>query len=286
MGRPNLRSARRMNQIVPLVSPVLRAGALLLTGLLILSGCAGTAPTVLRPTPGTVPEGFPDHDAPTIRRSLGASTDSLRAISAVADVRLHTPEMDESYRVWIRQRREDSLLVTVSPGFGIEAVRGLATRDSVFLHDRFHHELYVGRFASARRLLPGLDSLGTVFANLTGTLRPTGDRDWSVRADSAFYYLERRTPDRREIFVVDPSLWRVVRYQLRTGGGRLVEERVFADYRRSGDYFLPGRIQVRRPLENQRLTVTYESTDPNPGDLELSFRVDPTVKRIPLERPR
>lgn len=260
---------------------------LLVAGALLVTGCAGSRPAVMRPTPGEVPGGFPEHDAGTIQSSIAASGDSLRSIFAVADVRVRTSEIDESYRTVIRQRREDSLVFSVSPGWGIQAARGLATPDSVFLHDRFRHELYVGSFTTARRLLPGIDSLETLFANLTGTLRPSPRRNWQVRADSSFYYLEARYEDRREIYVVNPSLWRVVRYQIRSEDGRLLEEREFSGYRRTtGGFFLPQQIRVRRPPEDQELTVRYESTTANPVELELAFRVDPTVKRIPLEQPR
>lgn len=255
-------------------------------GLLLVAGCASSGPAVLRPTPGAVPSGFPNHSPTTIRHSIAAASDSIAAVSAVAEVRVRTPEVDNSYKSWLRLQNGDSLLVSVSPGFGIQAVRGLATPDSVFLHNRFHHELYFGAFAAARTLVPGVDSLTALFANLTGTLRPPTAPDWQLRADSSYYYLEARSAERREIYVVDPSLWRVVRYQLRDGSGALVEERVFSGFHEVGGFFFPRQIRVRRPSSQQELTVHYESATINPENLELRFAIDPTVKRIPLNLPQ
>lgn len=233
-----------------------------------------------------MPSGFPNHSTSTIRHSIAAASDSIGAVSAVAQVRVRAPEVDNSYKSWLRLQDGDSLMVSVSPGFGIQAVRGLATPDSVFLHNRLHHELYFGAFAAARTLVPGVDSLAALFANLTGTLRPPAGPDWQLRADSSYYYMEARSPERREIYVVDPSLWRVVRYQVRDGSGALLEERVFSGFHEVGGFFFPRQIRVRRPPSRQELTVHYESAEINPDDLDLRFAIDPTVKRIPLNLPQ
>ena len=180
----------------------------------------------------------------------------------------------------LQQRTDDSLLVNLSPGLGIIAARGLATRDSVFVYDRFNHRLYYGALGSLGRVLPELASLSALFTNLTGTFSPNGQKEWTVQADSTHYLLTAREGSRRFRITIDPKLWRVIRYEVRTRGGTLLEERRFARFESVNGIYMPHEITMRRPQRETVLRLTYDDIRPNPEQLAFSFAVAPGAERI------
>lgn len=248
----------------------------------LLAGCAGSRSVVSDEPPAELPSGFPGHSAQTIQRAVLNASDSLNAFEASGTVELRTPDDRNAYNAHIRQRTNDSLLVSLSPGWGIVAARGLATHDSVFVYDRFHHRLYYGALTSIERILPELASVSALFNNLTGTVVPDGGRQWRVRADSTHYILSSQDGQHESRVVVDPRLWRVVRYEVRTRQGTLLESRRFSDFRRVDSVYMPHEIVVNRPVQETRLTVQYKSVRPNPEQLAFSFPVSPGATRIPI----
>lgn len=248
----------------------------------LMAGCAGSRSVVSDQPPTELPSGFPNHSAQTIHRALINASDSLDAFEASGTVELRTPEDRNAYNAHIRQRTNDSLLVSLSPGWGIIAARGLATHDSVFVYDRFHHRLYYGALRSVERVLPELASVSALFDNLTGTVVPDEGQRWRVRADSTHYILNSRKGRQQYRVVVDPRLWRVIRYEVRTPQGTVLERRQFSDFRRVDSVYMPHEITVNRPLQETRLTVQYKSVRPNPGQLAFSFPVSPGATRIPI----
>ncbi len=243
--------------------------------------CATSRSTVSPPS-GRLPAAFPGHSAESIESALHAAGDSLKSYEASGDVQLRTPKESSSYRIHLQQRTGDSLLVRLSPGLGIVAARGLATHDSVFVYDRFHHRLYYGALASVGRVLPDLASLSALFDNLTGTFTPSAAKPWEVRSDSTHYLLSTRETGRLHRMTIDPRFWRVIRYEVRTVQGTLLEERRFSDFRRVDGVYVPHVITVRRPQQDTVLKLTYDEIRPNPDHLAFSFVVAPGVERIPI----
>lgn len=247
----------------------------------LLAGCAGSKSVVDRP-PTELPPGFPNHSARFVQRAVAATADSLDAFEASGRLELHRPDDRSAYKAHVQQRANDSLLVSLSPGWGIVAARALATHDSVFVYDRFHHRLYYGTVGNVQRVLPELASVSTLFNNLTGTVVPADRRRWRIRADSSRYILTAEAGFRQYRAVVEPRMWRVVRYEVRTRDGTMIETREFSDFRRIDGVYMPHRIEVHRPRRKTRLIVEYDSIQPNPGALAFSFPVAPGAERIPL----
>lgn len=247
----------------------------------LAAGCGSSRPLTTAPT-GELPSGFPEHTASTIQAALTAAGDSLSAYEASGNVEFRTPDDRSAYKIHLRQRANDSLLVNLSPGLGIIAARGLATRDSVFVYDRFHHQLYYGALTSIARILPELASLSSLFENLTGTYTPSEEKSWQVQADSVYYMLSATEESRHHRVTVDPRVWRVIRYEVRTPQGTLLEERRFSNFHRVNGVTMPYQITIRRPPQDTRLRITYKTVDPNPDNLAFSFAVTPGAKRIPI----
>lgn len=241
----------------------------------VLSGCSSSRPaTTSRPA---LPSGFPSHTAAEIHQLMLHGTDTLQAYRATARLTVRSPEQNGTFSAEMHHRRQDSLYLTLSPGLGIEAARALVTPDSFFVYNRIKQRLTFGSLQGAAPNLPPVLTTGNLFATLTDLLVPPSDTDWRVHADSAYYHL--RSPDERRRYVVDPTTWRVVRYEERGPSGELVEERLFSRFERVGGLHLPRQIVFRRPQENSSAVITFRKRTFNPAQLRLALNVPSSAER-------
>ena len=247
--------------------------------MLWLAGCSGARPPVdNRPD---LPDAFPNHTLAQIQQQIRANTaDTLTTYRAKASLSIRTPEQSGNVTANIKHRRSDSLYMTVSPGFSIEAARMLVTPDSFFVHDRIKKELNYGSLEYASAFLPASLTADDVFRNLLGLLQPEANVDWSLEPDSSYYHL--RDPSGRYHYIVDPSVWRVVLYEERTAQGDLVEARAFTEYDIFGDVYLPRRIILRRPPDDTSLSIYYRELTLNPT-LSFAWHVDDSVERVLID---
>ncbi len=252
------------------------AFALALGTSLGLFGCSGPSAST---APGTMPEAFPNHSADQIRQLIQEPSDTLQAFSGTARVSVRTPSQDRSFNADVRQRRADSLFMRFSL-FGMEGGRMLLTPDSVYFYDSRNRSLRVGPLADAQSLLPVPVADGDVFANMLGLIAPSGGTDWSVEADSALYYLS--DPSGRREWTVDPSRWRVVRYTKEDADGTVLEKRHFSNFRLVDGVVVPHQVVFRRPQENLRARIDYDTITLNPSDLSFGLGVSPNVPRRPI----
>lgn len=239
-----------------------------------VAGCAGSARTAVRPD---VPAGFPHHTLAQIRQQL-AQGDTLTAFRARASLSIHTSAQTARVSAELRQRRGDSLYVSVSPGLGIEAARMLVTPDSFFVYDRLKQRLLYGSLAYAEAVLPAPLSGDDVFLALLNLTQPEADVAWRVKAEGVYYTL--RDPSGRRRYLVDPAVWRVARYEERTPDGALVEARTYSEYDAFDGRFLPRRILLQRPMDDTTLAIYYRDLSLNPPVLSFALRVGASVERV------
>lgn len=241
------------------------------------AGCSGPKPADLQ---RELPEAFPNHSLGQIRQNVLAGTDTLTAFKAQGRIQMQTPEQSGRFGASLRQRRADSLLLSISAGLGLEAARILVTPDSFFVHERLmKSRLTYGALADAGEALPAPLATGDVFDNLLGLVAPEAGAGWQIRADGARYRLTDAAG--RRIYVIDPALWRVVRYEERDTAGTLVEERVFSDFDRFDGVVLPRQVVFRRPLDDVRVALAYRDLTLNPAGLDFPFRVGSGTERVP-----
>ena len=250
-----------------------------LTGLTLLSGCSG----MLRlPSIRTkLPDAFPYHNAEQIHRYIVQSTDTLESFQAKASIAVRSPEENGRFNADIRDRRNDSLYISFSPGLGLHVARALVTPDSFFVYDRVKRQLTYGSLLHVEKRLPIPVSDADLFGNLLGIVSPEQDVDWKVEADSIYYYLY--SPENTRKYIVDPGLWRIIRYEERTPDGALVEERTYTNFDLFGAVYLPRRIIIRRPLEDSIASIYYRSLTLNPPTLSFDLNVRASVERILLD---
>ncbi|MFQ5570407.1 MAG: DUF4292 domain-containing protein [Rhodothermales bacterium] len=244
---------------------------------LFMMGCAGSRlPIDKRPD---LPEGFPHHTLEQITQQLDAAgLDTLRAFQAKASLSVRTPEQSGTLTADMQHRRSDSLLMSLSPGLGIVAARILVTPDSFFVHDRIKKELTYGSLTYAAGFLPIPLSGDDLFRSFVGLLQLDSNNAWELDADTSYYHV--RDPMGRRLYTIDPTVWRVVRYEERTGTGELLERRVYSEYDTFDTVFLPRRIILQRPLDDTHVTIYYRSLTLNPSALSFAWQVGPSVKRV------
>lgn len=246
----------------------------------LMFGCSSSRPTA---TPPGLPDRFPNHSPEEVRNRIAGRSDTLQAYTANARVTVQTPQQKRSFNAVVRHRRADSLYMSVSL-FGIEGGRLLITPDSVFFYDTRKAVLRVGPVEAAQTLFPAPVSSPDFFENMLGLLAPHRQTRWSVTADSTLYYVSG--PSDRRRYTVDPTRWRVVRYEERAPDGTIVQKRLFSNFRRVEGVVLPTHLRFQRPSANLRATVQYQSMTLNPPDLSFPFDVPPQVPRRPFARDR
>jgi hypothetical protein len=242
----------------------------------LLTSCSGANRTADAPD---LPNRFPDHSPDQIRTQILGASDTIRSYTAKARISVQSPSEDRSFNAVVRHRRADSLFMRVSL-FGIEGGRLLLTRDSVFFYDTRKSVLRVGPVEAVQRLFPAPVSSDNFFQNMLGLLAPNRATDWSLQADSSLYYVS--SPTDREHYTVDPTWWRVVRYEQRSQTGTVVQKRVFSDFRPVSGLPLPAQLIFQQPTANLQARIKYQEMILNPPDLSFSLDVPSQVPRRPF----
>jgi len=243
---------------------------------LLIVSCSGSGRTATAPG---LPDRFPNHSPDEVRTRIAGASDTLHAYTAEARVSVQTPQQNRSFNAVVRHRRADSLFMRVSL-FGVEGGRLLLTPDSVFFYDARKAVLRVGPVEATQNLFPAPVSSADFFENMLGVLAPDRRTNWSVAADSTLYYVS--APSDRRRYTVDPTHWRVVRYEERAPDGTVRQKRLFSNFRRVGGVLLPARVIFERPAANVRAVVRYQSMTLNPSDLSFSIDVPSQVPRRPF----
>lgn len=248
--------------------------------LLWVAGCSG--PRIAVDNRPDLPDAFPSHTLAQIQQQLRASIpDTLHSLTGKANLSLRTPELSGSVTARMAHRRGDTLYMSLTATLGIEAARMLITPDSFFVYDRINKKLNYGSMEYASLVMPAAFTSDDVFPNLLGMLLPEPDVAWSLEADTAYYHL--RTPDGLRHFIIDPTVWRVVRFEERSLGGTLIEARTFTEYDRFDGVFAPRRIILQRPLDDTNVSMYYRELTFNPPALSLTMEVGDSVERVLID---
>lgn len=249
-----------------------------LVAVFFVAGCASTR-DISEPAPG-LPEGFPNHSLADVRQNIALTSDSLISFSGRASFSVNSPAQSGSFSANVRARDNDSVFLSISPGFGIEAARALVTPDSFYLYDRIRNELTYGSVEDAGGILGVPVGNEDLFPNLLGIIFPEPGADWTLTSQDSLYYAI--DPAGQRAYTIDPAYWRVIRYEERAPSGALVEERTFSEFDRFEGVYLPRRITFRRPLDESRASLYYREIDLNPKSLSFDLRVSGSASRIPI----
>jgi hypothetical protein len=244
----------------------------LLLGLILLTAGCAPGPLVVSPPDLEVPAEFPQHSARQIIALMSAAP--VQVTSFRSEARLATTSPGESQNATASiYDRNDSLLAIVRGPMGIEAGRWLVTRDSFYFHDRIQNRLYFGPVEAASAFIPGAVSFDEIVATFIGLVLPEPEIEWTVRADDRYYYLE--DPDVSRTFVIDPAVWRAVRYEERQPGRSLARQlRLFSEFDTVDGLVLPRRVELQSPVEGTGAVIEH---------VRLSLNVDnPPIRFNPV----
>ena len=198
-------------------SPRLALGVLAVLFIWV-AGCSG--PRGIVDNRPDLPDAFPNHTLMQVQDQIRmAAYDTLTSFNGKANLSLRAPELKGNVTARIEHRRSDSLYMSLTATLGIEAARMLVTPDSFFVYDRINKELNYGAMEHAEAVLPAAFTGDNIFRTLLGMLLPDPEVAWSIESDSSYYHL--RDEGSRRHFIVDPKVWRVVRFPRSPSQARL-----------------------------------------------------------------
>jgi hypothetical protein len=244
--------------------------------LIFIAGCAGPRETVV--PEATLPDAFPNHTAGQVIGLIENDARHLDAFSARGTLTLQSPSQRGTFNTTLRSRRADSLYLSAGQ-FGFEGLRALVTPDSFFVYDILRNRVTFGDVATAGASLPIPLDGEAVFESLLGVIVPEESVSWRLSAGGRFYTLN--DPIRNRTLVVDPTLWRVIRYEERDSDGQLVEERLYSDFSEHDGVLLPTRVTFNVPSQNTNVTLVYRSIDVNPASLNFDLRASSSARYTP-----
>lgn len=244
--------------------------------LLLIAGCA--APREAMVPPGELPSEFPHHSADQVIGMIGDDAAGLDAFSARGTLTLQSPAQRGTFNATIRNRRADSLYISAGQ-FGFEGLRALVTPDSFYVYDLLRNRVTYGDVAMAGGSLPIPLGGDDIFQSLIGIVVPDAGADWRIASSGRYYTLSDQV--RGRTLVVDPTIWRVIRYEERDPQGDLIEERSYSDFSVHDGVLLPGRVSFNVPAQDTQVTLIYRSIDVNPGSMSFDLRVSNSASRIP-----
>lgn len=237
-----------------------------------MAGCAPRPVAVEEPA---APADFPHHTAQQIVDAVHstAADDGLRAFSSQPRISVRSPRMNADGTAIIRQRVADTLWASLRGPLNIEVMRALVTPDSFFVHDRLQNRLVVGPAEAAQQLFPGPVGVEEIFRALTGTVIPDRNQRWFANASTLdgtpIYWLTAADVSAR--MAVDPTTWRVRRYERLTASGQVVDRRLFEAFESVEGRVLPQRIELGNPAEETFLTIEHRRLTLNPEGLAFPF---------------
>lgn len=243
---------------------------------LMFAGCSSSRPVMDREA--NLPSGFPNHSYEDIVEKLEHKPFSIDNYHSESALAVRSPMQSGSFSAEIGHKKNDSLLISISPGLGIVAVRALVTPDSFYVHDRINKELAIGTTDAMQRLLPLPSNPAELYEAMLGVWLPPSASNWELSADKSYYILKE--PNNRRTIFIDPIFWRVVRYVENNAAGELVEERTFAEFEEYDGYYLPRRLTFRRPGDDTSASLYHRKLTLNPSELDLDLNVSKSIKRI------
>lgn len=262
-------------RFMPQVLPIPRFFLVVLVLLVFSAGCKSSSGIVDRDA--NMPAGYPNHSAAEISQLIRVATLPADAYQSESALAVRSPVQSGSFSASISHRRNDSLMISISPGLGIVAVKALVTPDSFYVFDRINKELVIGTLEDMQRLLPLPSESDVLYRSMLGIWVPETTEDWELTADKGYYTLKE--PGNRRILFIDPVYWRVVRYIENNPDGSLLEERTFAEFEDFDGMYLPRRLTFRRPGDDTSASLYHRKLTLNPSALTFDFSVSNTVRR-------
>jgi len=199
-----------------------------------------------------------------------------------------------TFTVNLRAAKDSIIWLSVSPLLGIEAVRVLITRDSVYLLDRLHHVFITRDYRYLEDLLKTRVRFDMLQAILTGNYFSgiEGEKIISVYEESPYYILstlpklkelrvsEDKSPDHPRVqdFWVDTT-YRIVKTRLEDDSLHRALSIEYTDFIPLGEKFFPKNILLKiEAAKPSRISIEYSKYSFD-GPLNFPFSVPEKYSR-------
>ncbi len=224
-------------------------------GILIVSGCTATRKASDRPIGrvGETSAGF------SVSEVLSNNISNENFYIAKADIRVEQENVAIRLGASFRFRKPDSLLVIVRSRTGIEAGRGLITKDTILINDRINRNLMIGSAKSLGSKY-GIDAgliyalLGDVIIEERDTRRKINCKDGGT--SEVFIYDGRRIE-----YTFDCKGAKVVRtyFEGDVRSGNITIE--YSDFTESGKIRFPQRIEMYDDLKSLKVVIEMKKIE-------------------------
>jgi hypothetical protein len=259
-------------------------------GLLFLFTLAGSSCRTSRPPAATVPPpALTTLTADSLLERVQRNQFAAAWLSAKAEVDVVNADGETtSFTVNLRTSRDSVVWMSVTPLLGIEAVRVLITRDSIYLLDRVHHSLVARDYRYLEDLLKSPVGFAMVQALMTGAYFEgiPGRGMQSAYSDSGHYVLSTRNgqsatgwmPSREQFVTVDPS-YRILSTRISDDSLRRSLTVDYDDYAEAGGRYLPQEVILRVAAEHSsEIRIRYSKINTE-GPLSFPFSVPEKYSR-------
>lgn len=222
---------------------------------------------------------FPNHTVADMQTALQAARPQLAKFQLGTKMNIVTPEIQQD----VSSRIDYDANLGVYANFTatileIEGARMLISRDSFYLYNKLEGELIYGAVAKASQFLPISGTILEVHDLLLGGLMPDFNRTWTISTvppsdvRPALYALV--SENGRLKYEIDPTLWRVVRFEQKDAEGKVTELITYSNFKSLSGVILPERIIVRQPETRRNAIVNIKELLKNPQNQRFDIRVD------------
>lgn len=276
--------------------------AVVMTLVVLLSGCAGRAPELNR-----------DWQPQELYWRVAENYRRLQTFRGRGPLTIESPQMRFSTAAEILTVKPDSLFIKVEASLGVDVGFFFVDRHSFASFSPLENVYYYGETDRMRELMLFRMELtyDEMISGLLGAALPPFDSSYTVMRDGDQYRFEGRRQQRlagmgtpaastngihadttetgakaawRLTYWVDPGRGVVTKAEQRYGDGELYARQEFKRFRRVRGIWLPQLIQMERPAERERMTIFYNHVEVNKkiAPAEFTIRVPKNVKRVEL----
>jgi hypothetical protein len=243
--------------------------------LLILVGCAAT-PAIDTSKP---------IDPVEVMRLVSERNAQIISLEGYGKISIESPEFSGGGSITVTLLKPDSLQLEIRAAFGVTIARALVTDTDFQFYDGWNNTIALGETNSdnLRKVLRLSLAFEDILDILTGTLGFSGapaGRAPTVSLDGSIYTLTWTLDDETLEYVVNLEYLALQRFTRRNNSGRIVEEVSFRDFRKKSGVYLPQIVGITRPLNDESLSLIYDSQNINDLPVEFTFSYPKSARRV------
>lgn len=246
--------------------------------LVILYACTGSKSSV-NLDPVSVKE---------IKNRVNQNSKVIETLEASGNISFDSPENSGSGWLELRIKKPDTVFVKIEGPFGISIANALITRNEFIYYNVQDNKVITGpssdiNIGAILRIKVSFDELINGF---TGSFSFNDNDDDSVYADvvNDNYLIQNTKLDGTEKFYIEPSVYRIHRYNLISKENKSLVEVDYSNYHEesvsASKVHFPNNIKIKNPEKKQTVYVEYVNKEINKKDISFKMKVPKSAKVI------